>query len=172
MATEIDAHPHSQLDAQPQAQPRKTRLFGILFVAVIVLVIVGAITLFQRRSQYQALAKETETLAVPTVAVIHPTVEASEEGLVLPGSMQAYVESPIYARTNGYLKKWYRDIGSRVRQGELLADIDTPEVDHQLLQARADLNTAQANANLSRITATRYQELIKDRKSTRLNSSH
>jgi RND family efflux transporter MFP subunit len=75
--------------------------------------------------------------------------------------MQAYVESPIYARTNGYLKKWYHDIGTRVRQGELLADIDTPEVDQQLSQARADLNTSEANANLSRITAARYQELIK-----------
>src|SRR5260370_17560111 len=142
-------------------QPQKSRLFGLLFIAVIILVVLGAFTLFQRRSQYQALAKETETLAVPTVAVIHPTTEPSEEGLVLPGSMQAYVESPIYARTNGYLKKWYRDIGSRVRKGELLADIDTPEVDQQLLQARADLETSQANANLSHITATRYEDLIK-----------
>jgi RND family efflux transporter MFP subunit len=75
--------------------------------------------------------------------------------------MQAYVESPIYARTSGYLKKWYRDIGTRVRQGELLAEIDTPEVDQQLLQSRADLNTAKANARLSEITATRYTELIK-----------
>jgi len=75
--------------------------------------------------------------------------------------LQAYVDSPIYARTNGYLKKWYRDIGSRVHQGELLADIDTPEVDQQLSQARADLETSQANANLSRITANRYEELIK-----------
>jgi RND family efflux transporter MFP subunit len=151
MATELDTPP----------QPHKSRLFGLLFIAVIILVVLGAFTLFQRRSQYQALAKETETLAVPTVAVIHPTTEASEEGLVLPGSMQAYVESPIYARTNGYLKKWYRDIGSRVRKGELLADIDTPEVDQQLLQARADLETSQANANLSHITATRYGDLIK-----------
>src|SRR5258708_7955626 len=68
---------------------------------------------------------------------------------------------PIYARTNGYLKKWYHDIGSRIGKGDLLADIDTPEVDQQLSQARADLTTAQANANLSKITATRYQELIK-----------
>jgi len=151
MATELDTPP----------QPPKSRLFGLLFIAVIILVVLGAFTLFQRRSQYQALAKETETLAVPTVAVIHPTTEPSEEGLVLPGSMQAYVESPIYARTNGYLKKWYRDIGSRVRKGELLADIDTPEVDQQLLQARADLETSQANANLSHITATRYEDLIK-----------
>ena len=149
----------TELDTQPQ--PPKSRLFGLLFIAVIILVVLGAFTLFQRRSQYQALAKETETLAVPTVAVIHPTTEPSEEGLVLPGSMQAYVESPIYARTNGYLKKWYRDIGSRVRKGELLADIDTPEVDQQLLQARADLETSQANANLSHITATRYEDLIK-----------
>jgi RND family efflux transporter MFP subunit len=151
MATEIDNQP----------QPRKSRLFAFLFLAVIVLVLLGAFTLLQRRSQYQALAKETETLAIPTVALIHPSTEAPDEGLVLPGSMQAYVESPIYARTNGYLKKWYRDIGSRVRQGELLADIDTPEVDQQLSQARADLETSKANANLSRITSTRYEELIK-----------
>ncbi len=152
-----------QMDSAGQEQPRRkgSRVFTVLFFIVIALVVLGAVTLFQRRAQYQALAKETETLAIPTVAVIHASVESTEEDLVLPGAMQAYVESPIYARTNGYLKKWYHDIGSRVRQGELLADIDTPEVDQQLSQARADLNTAQANANLSKITAVRYQELIK-----------
>jgi RND family efflux transporter MFP subunit len=146
---------------QEQRRPKGSRVFTILFMVVIVLVILGAFTLFQRRTQYQALAKETETLAIPTVAVIHAGVESAEEDLVLPGAMQAYVESPIYARTNGYLKRWYHDIGGRVRQGDLLTDIDTPEVDQQLSQARADLNTAQANANLSKITAARYQELIK-----------
>jgi RND family efflux transporter MFP subunit len=146
---------------QEQRRGKGSRVFTILFFIVIALVVLGAVTLFQRRAQYQALAKETETLAIPTVAVVHAAVESTEEDLVLPGAMQAYVESPIYARTNGYLKKWYHDIGSRVRQGELLADIDTPEVDQQLSQSRADLNTAQANANLSKITATRYQELIK-----------
>jgi RND family efflux transporter MFP subunit len=152
-----------QMDSAEQEQPRPkgSRVFTILFLVVIVLVVLGAFTLFQRRTQYQALAKETETLAIPTVAVIHASVESAEEDLVLPGAMQAYVESAIYARTNGYLKKWYHDIGSRVRQGELLVDIDTPEVDQQLSQARADLNTTQANANLSKITAVRYQELIK-----------
>ncbi len=152
-----------QMDAVDQERPRGkgSRVFTILFFIVMALVVLGAVTLFQRRAQYQALAKETETLAIPTVAVVHAAVESTEEDLVLPGAMQAYVESPIYARTNGYLKKWYHDIGSRVRQGDLLADIDTPEVDQQLSQARADLNTAQANANLSKITATRYQELIK-----------
>ena len=99
---------------------------------------------------------------LPTVAVTHPTAEVAQEDRVLPGTLQAYVESPIYARTSGYLQKWhYTDIGTRVAKGELLADIDTPEVDQQLSQARADLNTTQANANLSRITSTRYQDLIK-----------
>jgi RND family efflux transporter MFP subunit len=151
------------MESEYQEQPRKkgSWLFAILFLAVIGLAVLGGITLFQRRTQYQALAKETETLAIPTVAVIHAETESTQEDLVLPGTMQAYVESPIYARTNGYLKKWYHDIGSRVRSGELLADIDTPEVDQQLSQARADLNTSQANGNLSKITATRYQELIK-----------
>jgi len=143
-------------------QPEKgTRLFTYLTGAVVVLAILGAFTLFQRRAQYHALAETTEALAIPTVAVTHPTLEVAQEDLVLPGTLQAYVESPIYARTSGYLQKWYHDIGTRVPKGELLADIDTPEVDQQLLQARADLNTAQANANLSKITSTRYQELIK-----------
>ena len=141
--------------------PRKSSLFVVFFVVVVVLVVVGAVLMFQRRSQFQALAKDTETLAVPTVAVIHPTAQGGAEDLVLPGTLQAYVESPIYARTNGYLRKWYHDIGTRVDKGEILADIDTPEVDQQLIQARADLVTAQANENLSQITAARYSELLK-----------
>jgi RND family efflux transporter MFP subunit len=153
----------SKMQAKQGSQQlqKGTRLFKFLIGGVIVLVILGAFTLFQRRAQYQALAENTEALAIPTVAVIHPTAEVAQEDLVLPGTLQAYVESPIYARTNGYLQKWYHDIGTRVPKGELLADIDTPEVDQQLSQARADLNTSQANANLSKITATRYQDLIK-----------
>lgn len=151
------------MEPEYQGQPgkRASRVFTVVFFLVILLVVLGGFTLFQRRAQYQALANETESLAIPTVAVIHPAAEASQEDLVLPGTMQAYVESPIYARTNGYLKKWYHDIGSYVQKGELLADIDTPEVDQQLSQSRADLNTAKANAHLSEITATRYNELIK-----------
>jgi RND family efflux transporter MFP subunit len=115
----------------------------------------------QRQSQYKALASDTEALSVPTVAVFHAAVQPGNETLVLPGTLQAYVESPIYARTNGYLRKWYRDIGSRVSKGEILAEIDTPEVDQQLSQTRADLGTAQANAHLSEITSARYTELLK-----------
>src|SRR6202790_4265016 len=134
------------MDDVGQEQPRGkgSPVFTILFVIVIVLVVLGAATLFQRRTQYQALAKETETRAIPTLAVIPAPVESAGEGLGLPGAMQAYVESPIYARTNGYLKKWYHDIGSRVRQGELLADIATPEVDPQFFEARPELKPAHA----------------------------
>src|SRR5437879_10465617 len=138
-----------QMDPRDQGQPQRkgSQVFTILFVIVMVLVVLGAVTLFERRSQYQALAKETETLAIPTVAVIHASVESAEEDLVLPGAMQAYVESPIYARTNGHLKKWYQDLGSRVRQGELLAEIDPTEVDKQLSQAGGGRKTAQGNAH-------------------------
>ena len=100
-------------------------------------------------------------MAVPFVSSIHATPVLGESQMVLPGTLKAYVESPIYARTNGYLQKWYKDIGSRVNKGDLLAEIDTPEVDQQLAQARADLNTTQANLSLSGITATRYQDLFK-----------
>ena len=107
------------------------------------------------------LAEQTEQMAVPYVSVIHATPITGDSEMVLPGTLKAYVESPIYARTNGYLKKWYKDIGSHVQKGDLLAEIDTPEVDQELAQARADLNTAQANLSLSSITAARYQELLK-----------
>src|SRR5690349_15360171 len=144
-----------------QAAEKGGKLFKVLMGGALILVVVGGLTMLQRRSEYHTLAEETETLAIQTVGVIHPTAETSAEDLVLPGTIQAFVESPIYARTNGYLKKWYHDIGSRVEKGELLADIDTPEVDQQLSQARADLATAEANAHLSEITASRYAELLK-----------
>jgi RND family efflux transporter MFP subunit len=140
---------------------KKGSLFVVFAAVVIVLVVVGALQMFRRHEEFQALAKNTETLSVPTVAIIHPTAQPGSEDLTLPGTLQAYVESPIYARTNGYLRKWYHDIGARVNKGDLLADIETPEVDQQLAQARADLNTARANETLSQVTATRYIELLK-----------
>jgi RND family efflux transporter MFP subunit len=155
-----DAANHGGPEPDEEAA-KKSPLFLVFLAIVVALVVIGALLMVQRRAQFQALAKNTEVLAVPTVAIIHPTAQPGNEDLVLPGTLQAYVESPIYARTDGYLRKWYHDIGTRVSKGELLADIDTPEVDQQLMQAKADLVTAQANEHLSRITAARYGELLK-----------
>src|SRR3954469_24254722 len=131
-----------------------------------VLLIAGAIGLafWGVSSRARALSEvttETRDMAVPTVATVKPTAGAPQEELVLPGTMQAFADAPIYARTNGYVRKWYADIGTRVRAGQLLADIDTPEVDRQLDQAKADLATAEANARLAQTTAERYRDLMK-----------
>jgi len=109
----------------------------------------------------QTLRKQTDITAEPPVLVLRPKRGKPGEELILPANMQAFVDAPIYARTNGYLKKWYFDMGSRVKQGALLAVIETPEVDQQLQQAREDLRTAEANLKLSQITAQRYSDLLR-----------
>ena len=106
------------------------------------------------------VTNETRQAAVPMVTVAKPTRGPAAQEITLPGTIQPFIDAPIYARTNGYLKKWYTDIGAHVRAGELLADIDTPEIDRQLDQARADLATAEANQRLAKTTADRYRELI------------
>ena len=111
----------------------------------------------------EKLARTTSEAAVPSVAVIHPQAGAPNQEIVLPGYAQAFTDTPVYARTNGYLKAWRFDIGAHVSKGDLLAEIDTPEVDQQLRQARADLATAQANLQLAAITAKRNEELLKTR---------
>jgi RND family efflux transporter MFP subunit len=131
-------------------------------IAVIALLILAAVVIagvLPRLKARAALRTATYENAIPTVNVIHPKMGAPQTEIVLPGNIQAFNDSPIYARTDGYLKKWYVDIGAHVKAGQLLADIETPEVDQQLDQARADLNTAQANYQLSQITAERYQGL-------------
>jgi RND family efflux transporter MFP subunit len=132
-------------------------LITVIVLAIIAAVVIGGIV--PRLRAKEALQKETYDLAVPTVNVAHAKQGAPQTEIVLPGNMQAFTESPIYARTNGYLKKWYVDIGGRVKTGQLLAEIETPEVDQQLQQARSQLNTAKANYNLAQITSNRYQEL-------------
>ncbi|MFN0317657.1 MAG: efflux RND transporter periplasmic adaptor subunit [Burkholderiales bacterium] len=114
-----------------------------------------------RMESTAALKKDTENLNVPTVAVISPKKGNPEQTLVLAGNMQALTQAPLYARTNGYVKRRYVDIGTRVSAGQLLAEIDTPEVDEQLQQARADLATATANYEMAKKTAERWQELLK-----------
>jgi RND family efflux transporter MFP subunit len=114
-----------------------------------------------RTKALTVVTQETRDLAVPTVAVVKPEAGAPQEEITLPGTMQAFTDAPIYARTNGYLKRWHTDIGARVKTGQLLAEIDTPELDQQLQQARADLGTAEANQHLAQTTAERYRDLIK-----------
>src|SRR5215469_4171598 len=135
-------------------------LLGVVIALLIIAVVVIAGILPRRRARAE-LKSETRELAIPSVAVVHPVPGAPQTQIILPGNVQAYSDSPIYARTNGYLKKWYVDIGGRVKVGQLLAEIETPEVDQQLDQARADLNTARANYKLSEITAARYADLLK-----------
>jgi RND family efflux transporter MFP subunit len=133
-----------------------------VLILVVALVIVAAIVIAGVVPRLRAKAEvriETDNLAVPAVNVIHPKRGSPQQEIVLPGNIQAFIDAPIYARTNGYLQSWYFDIGARVRKGQLLAIIDTPEVDQQLQQARADLNTAQANLRLSQITNDRYEGL-------------
>jgi RND family efflux transporter MFP subunit len=144
----------------PPAPPR--RALALVGVALAVLLLAGGLTIAAQVRHGRALARETERMAVPEVAVVHPALEAPQEDLVLPASLQAWEESPIYARTDGYLLRWYKDIGSRVAKGERLADIDTPEVDQELDQARAARNQAQAQADLAKVSARRMEALYKD----------
>jgi len=108
-----------------------------------------------------SLVQTTEAAAIPSVRVTHPAAGAPLQELILPGNTQAFSDTPIYARTNGYLKRWYFDIGAHVKRGDLLAEIETPEIDKQLQQAHADLETAQANHGLAQSTAERWQALLK-----------
>src|SRR5579863_606695 len=118
------------------------RISKIILVAVIAILIAGFVVVRGIHSRIDAAAvvrEKTLERAIPAVAVIHPKRGELKDEIVLPGNIQAFVDAPVYARTSGYLAKWYRDIGAPVKAGELLAEIESPEVDQQLLQARADL---------------------------------
>ena len=146
-------------DRKPAAPSRSIRVgLGLLLTAAVLAAIVG-ISLRMKASQ--TLKTSTNTLAAPTVTVAVPKPGAPINSFVLPGNVTAYTDSPIYARTSGYLTHWYFDIGSRVKKGALLAQISAPELDQQLLQAQADLATAQANANQARMQADRYSGLVR-----------
>jgi RND family efflux transporter MFP subunit len=136
---------------------RRLRLAGIAFLLVALGLV--AYGLVSRAAQNSSLHDLTEAQAVPSVAVIAPSSTENSSGLELPGRLEAFIRAPIYARVPGYLKSWKHDIGSKVKAGELLAEIDAPDLDQQLMQARAALNVAQANSKLSEITAKRWQSL-------------
>src|SRR5260370_4128330 len=134
-----------------------------VLAALVAVALLGAAIYFgihSRVAEANTLARATEQSAIPVVNVVHPKRGAPTSEIILPGGAQAFVDAPIYARTNGYLKKWYFDIGARVKQGQLLAEIETPEVDQQLEQARSDLETAKANLGLAMTTAERWKTLL------------
>ena len=146
-------------DVAVMKRPRKT--WVVLTIALIVVATLLASGIYSRVKARNALNEETARAALPSVSVVSPKQTAPAEEIILPGNVEPYISSPIYSRTNGYLKKWYVDIGARVKQGQLLAVIDTPEVDQQLQQSLSNLNTAKANLALAQITRNRYQGLLR-----------
>jgi RND family efflux transporter MFP subunit len=137
--------------------PRRLRLAGGVFALLAIAVV--AYGLVTRAAENSRLHNLTEAQAVPTVAIVAPTHVENHASLDLPGRLEAYIRAPIYARVPGYLKSWKHDIGGTVKAGDLLAEIDTPDLDQQLMQARADLSVSQANAKLAQISAERWQSL-------------
>ena len=140
---------------------RGSRGFWVLGLAALGLALAIYAGLHDRRGADAALYRATREAAVPTVAVIHPSASSPSDELVLPGTARAFTDAPIYARASGYLKKWHADLGARVTQGQILAEIETPELDQQLRQARADLENARATLDMARTTADRWQTLLK-----------
>jgi RND family efflux transporter MFP subunit len=149
--------------AAPSREAPQVSRGALLTVVVVLAVVTVAVAIFgivERKHAGAQLTHYTDATAAPPVSLAQPVFEKNATEIVLPGNIQAYTLAPIYARTTGYVKAWYHDIGSRVRKGELLAVIETPELDQQLSQAKADLATAQSNAGLAKVTADRYQGLI------------
>ena len=144
----------------PPAPISAARLRQFLWIAVALALVLALWGIVSRVSARYALSRQMAVATTATVVTVKPTVAPPSEALVLPGSVQANYEALIYARTNGYLRAWYTDIGTPVKKGQLLAEIDTPEVDQQLGQARAELATAEANYELAKATDVRWQRLL------------
>ena len=144
----------------PSVTDKPSHIARYAWIALLVALILGAWGIISRVHARANLAEETTAAAVPQVTTLKPTPSPASEDLVLPGSVQALIEAPIYARTSGYLKFWYTDIGSQVKKGQLLAEIDAPEVDQQYRQAQADLGTAHANSELALSTNERWKGLL------------
>jgi len=153
--------------SSPVSQPHSPLSRTIKRIAALVCAVLFALAIYtgvrSRENAEASLALATQASAIPTVKVISPKAGAAEEEVELPGNTQAFTDTPIYARTSGYLKRWYADIGAHVRAGDLLAEIEVPELDQQLHQAEADLQTAEANLQLAMITNTRWQALLVQR---------
>jgi RND family efflux transporter MFP subunit len=156
------SHSGHDLSSAPEQKPIAPRkaLLGVALVLVIAIGL-GVWGVLSRRSAETVLANNTQELAPPSVITATAKPGAPVDSFLLPGNVTAYTDSPIYARTSGYLTKWYFDIGAKVKKGALLAEIATPELDQQLAQAEADLTTAQASAGNAKTQADRYTELVK-----------
>jgi RND family efflux transporter MFP subunit len=152
------AHVEAPHAASSTENPGGIRTVGI-FVAVALLVAI-VYGLHLRSTSEKRLSIATEEAAIPSVNVVHPVKGSKADDLALPGNVEAFTDTPIYSRTNGYLKKWYFDIGEHVHKGDLLAEIETPEIDQQLDQSRAELERMQANADLAGVTSNRWQALL------------
>ena len=158
-ASEVATRPESIDPGDHQRSRRPALLLGLALVTgVLGLGIYSGVR--TRNAADATLKRTTADAAVPVVSVISPTASASTREILLPGTTQAFTDAPIFARTNGYVKRWYFDIGAHVKAGQLLAEIETPEVDQQLQQARADLETARANLRQAQITADRWRALL------------
>lgn len=154
-------NPHSAQN-KPSLEPTRQathRTVVILIVLLIVFVVIAIAGIIPRQHAHAALVRSTDSMAVPTVSVVQPRSGSPMQEIILPGTIQAYQDAPIYARTNGYVKSWSHDIGSHVQKGELLAVIESPEIDRQVDQARAAFATAKANLGLAQVTAQRYEGL-------------
>ena len=154
---------HSSQDHESAPEHKAVSGRGAVVGVTIVLIAIVALAargIWKRHHNDEVLADTTQRLSAPTVIAIPPRAGAPVDTFVLPGNVSAYTDSPIYARTSGYLSKWYYDIGARVKKGALLAEIAAPEVDQQLAQAEADLITAQTNASLAKTQADRYKGLV------------
>ncbi len=145
--------------ANPTPPPPK--LARVVVIAVVIIVVLAAVAYWPRWQHRQALAAETRDLSVPTVTVVSPAPGKAATGLPLPAEIKPWIEAPIYARASGYLKRWLVDLGARVEPGQLLAEIETPELDQQLEKSRHDLAYAEAALALAKITAARYADLVK-----------
>jgi len=149
-------HPPSK--SSNRAPSHRVRL--VLIVLGILLIGLGVVGVIARVRAHRVLSEDTDRNAIPTVATLAPQAAPEDQALVLPGTVKSWQDAQIYARTTGYVSKWYVDIGAKVKQGQHLADLDTPDVDNELKQGQAQMRSDEANEKLAKVTADRYEKLV------------
>jgi RND family efflux transporter MFP subunit len=168
-STHTVLEPPPKKAAPPAIEPRKTHNSRgpsggrriLLAAASLLLALIVYAGIHSRKQAAAKLESSMEESAIPSVNVVYPKPASTADEIALPGSTQAFIDTPIFARTSGYLKSWHADIGAHVKKGDLLAEIETPELDQQLQQAESDLKNAKANLEIAQITNTRWQAMVK-----------